>query len=49
MDLVESRFTKNHNNRYGYKLSDFIDAKYALKSGHEINEPKAVFPRLESK
>jgi len=28
---------------------DFIDAKFSLKAGHKINEPKAVFPRLESK
>jgi len=28
---------------------DFIDSKYALKAGHKINEPKAVFPRLENK
>ena len=27
----------------------FIDSKFALKAGHKINEPKAVFPRLESK
>jgi methionyl-tRNA synthetase len=27
----------------------FIDSKFALKVGHKINEPKAVFPRLELK
>jgi methionyl-tRNA synthetase len=28
---------------------DFIDSKHALKSGHKIEEPKAIFPRLEIK
>jgi methionyl-tRNA synthetase len=28
---------------------DFINKKHALKVGHKINEPKAVFPRLEKK
>jgi methionyl-tRNA synthetase len=28
---------------------EFIDANHALKSGHKINEPKAIFPRLENK
>jgi methionyl-tRNA synthetase len=28
---------------------DFIDAKYSLKPEHKINEPKAIFPRLENK
>lgn len=28
---------------------DFIDQKAHLKLGHKINEPKAIFPRLEKK
>ncbi len=28
---------------------DFIGSKHSLKAGHKINEPKAVFPRLENK
>ncbi len=28
---------------------DFIDSNHSLKAGHKINEPKAVFPRLETR
>lgn len=28
---------------------DFIDEKNSLKAGHKINQPQAVFPRLEKK
>ena len=28
---------------------DFIGSKHSLKAGHKINEPKAVFPRLETR
>jgi methionyl-tRNA synthetase len=28
---------------------DFIDAKHVLKAAHKINQPQAVFPRLEHK
>jgi methionyl-tRNA synthetase len=28
---------------------DFADAENSLKAGHKINEPKAIFPRLETK
>ncbi len=28
---------------------DFINSNHSLKAGHKINEPKAVFPRLETR
>ncbi len=28
---------------------DFVNKKHALETGHKINEPKAIFPRLEKK
>ena len=31
------------------RLLNFIDQKHVLKAGHKINEPKAIFPRLEVK